>query len=407
MSLGDMSEKVGLFLSASGLPKMDVTSNTDPFAVMFMKDRKTGQLVKCGRTDVIMDTQAPQWPTQFILEYFFEATQEITIRLFDKDGSGSIDRENVGHEFIGEATFTLSQLMCSMGQKLVLKLTKGTNQGMLTIKGESVHVCHDIFHCDLIGSKLANKDGWFGKSDPFLRFFRIYEDGTFALVHETPRIDNNLNPQFRKLHIPMISLCNGDVDRPIKIEIWDHEESGKHQPMGQIETSVRGLLSNSGPMDVIELDKKKKDPKGYKNSGTLQCQNASIEIKPSFVDYVIGGCEISLICAIDFTGSNGAPTDPSSLHYIHPNPQFANQYQCAINAVGRILEDYDADKMYPVYGFGAKVKLPNGSYSLVQHCFPVYGGGVEVKGVDGILQAYRDCVQNVALSGPTLFSPII
>ena len=81
MSLGEMSEKVGLFLSASGLPKMDVTSNTDPFAVMFVKDRKTGQLVKCGRTDAIMDTQTPQWPTQFILEYFFEATQEITIRL--------------------------------------------------------------------------------------------------------------------------------------------------------------------------------------------------------------------------------------------------------------------------------------------------------------------------------------
>ena len=39
-----------------------------------------------------------------------------------------------------------------------------------------------------------------------------------------------------------------------------------------------------------------------------------------------------------------------------------------------------------MYGFGAKVKLPNGKYSDVQHSFPVYGGGLEVKGVDGILK---------------------
>jgi hypothetical protein len=49
----------------------------------------------------------------------------------------------------------------------------------------------------------------------------------------------------------------------------------------------------------------------------------------------------------------------------------------------------------------------NGQYSVVQHCFPVYGGGIEVHGTDGILQAYSDCVNAVALSGPTLFAPII
>lgn len=63
--------------------------------------------------------------------------------------------------------------------------------------------------------------------------------------------------------------------------------------------------------------------------------------------------------------------------------------------------------MYPVYGFGAKVKMPNGAFSPVQHCFPVYGGGVEVQGIDGIMRAYVDVIQNVALSGPTLFTPLI
>ncbi len=33
-----------------------------------------------------------------------------------------------------------------------------------------------------------------------------------------------------------------------------------------------------------------------------------------------------------------------------------NPYQNTIQAVGGILDNYDTDKMYPVYGFGAKVR---------------------------------------------------
>jgi hypothetical protein len=91
--------------------------------------------------------------------------------------------------------------------------------------------------------------------------------------------------------------------------------------------------------------------------------------------------------AIDFTGSNGDPMNPSSLHYIDRSGMGRmNQYQSAIAAVGQVLEEYDTDKRYPVFGFGARVRMPNGQFTAVQHCFPVYGGGVEVQGVQGILQ---------------------
>jgi hypothetical protein len=127
----------------------------------------------------------------------------------------------------------------------------------------------------------------------------------------------------------------------------------------------------------------------------------------SFIhQFIAGGLEISLCVAIDFTASNGDPNNPSSLHHINPHGGY-NSYQSAIAAVGAVLEPYDTDKSYPVYGFGAKIKQADGGYSGVQHCFPVYGGGVEVQGVSGIMQAYTDCLNNVALSGPTLFSPLI
>lgn len=73
--------------------------------------------------------------------------------------------------------------------------------------------------------------------------------------------------------------------------------------------------------------------------------------KPSFVDYLKGGLELNMIIAVDFTGSNGIPTSPSSLHYM--NPQGPNQYQAAIMAISNILMNYDSDKRIPCFGFGA------------------------------------------------------
>lgn len=43
--------------------------------------------------------------------------------------------------------------------------------------------------------------------------------------------------------------------------------------------------------------------------------------------------------AIDFTGSNGDPRFPQSLHYI--NPDGYNEYLAAIWAVGNVIQDYD------------------------------------------------------------------
>lgn len=49
--------------------------------------------------------------------------------------------------------------------------------------------------------------------------------------------------------------------------------------------------------------------------------------------------QMQFMVAIDFTASNGNPTHPSSLHYIHP--QQPNQYVAAIKAIGEIIQDYN------------------------------------------------------------------
>lgn len=105
-----------------------------------------------------------------------------------------------------------------------------------------------------------------------------------------------------------------------------------------------------------------------------------------------------MIVGIDFTASNGECHSPVSLHYLDPSGVKFNQYQDVIRSVGSILQPYDSDQMYPVYGFGARVRLPDGTQSPAQHCFPVYGGGYEVHGVEGILQVMRQIMTELCMT---------
>lgn len=82
--------------------------------------------------------------------------------------------------------------------------------------------------------------------------------------------------------------------------------------------------------------------------GSLDVRQFEMIERPSFVDYLRAGWGISLAVAIDFTASNGAPSTPSSLHYLGG----FNQYEAAINGVGPVIEPYDADQKFPTFGFG-------------------------------------------------------
>ena len=156
--------------------------------------------------------------------------QEVTVKVFDRDGNHPLT-EVRHHQLCGEVSFTLSSLMCSAGQQLTVDLHGGRSKGSVRVQAEAVTNTRDVFIGQFSGLKLENKDGFFGKSDPFLRIHILYENGSFGLAYQSPTIANNLNPVWDKVRISMVSLCNGDLDRPIKIEIWDEDSGGVYEYM--------------------------------------------------------------------------------------------------------------------------------------------------------------------------------
>src|SRR3990167_5846485 len=129
----------------------------------------------------------------------------------------------------------------------------------------------------------------------------------------------------------------------------------------------------------------------------------------NFLDYLKGGLNISLYLGIDFTASNGVVTDPKSLHYVNPsNPDTLNPYQQAVVTAADVLLEYDADKLVPVYGFGANLNFPNLKTTGASHCFPCSGEieNDEKFGIQGIFEAYNFAMRHISLNGPTNFEPL-
>lgn len=140
----------------------------------------------------------------------------------------------------------------------------------------------------------------------------------------------------------------------------------------------------------------------------IQVNSFEYKEKATFLQYVKSGLDINFMVAIDFTGSNGDPSSPTSLHYFNSS-LFANgqlnPYEQAIATVGGVLEFYDNDRFFPTYGFGACL---NGNRTS-SHCFAVNRNEADpnVFGVQGIIDAYHAIVPMIRFSGPTLFANVL
>ncbi|XP_033626686.1 copine-8-like isoform X1 [Asterias rubens] len=394
--------KVELTVSCRKLLDMDTFSKSDPICVMYVQAMGSTAYKEFGRSEVIMNNLNPNFVKKFVIDYFFEERQGLKFELYDVDCK-SHDLKK--HDFLGSAECTMGEIMGSSGCKLKKPL-KGPKKdsGTIIIKGEEMSACKDLLMIELKGDNLDKKD-FFGKSDPFLVFYRCNEDGSFTICHKTEVIKNTLNPRWKPFNIMVRALCNADYDRTIKVECYDWNRDGGHDLIGEFQTQTRELTKgpcNTNVYPVIHKEKQKKKKK-YANSGLVSVVACKVEPQYSFLDYIRGGSELSFTVAVDFTASNGDPRQTSSLHFM--NPYQPNSYLRAIWAVGEVIQDYDTDKLFPALGFGARIPPNMG----VSHEFFMNGHPTDpfCVGIEGVVAAYQKALATVQLYGPTLFAPII
>lgn len=399
--------KVEISVSCRKLKQKDLLSKSDPMCVLFMRHYETAPWQEIGRTEMIRDTIDPDFVNKFLVDYYFEERQHLMFKVYDVD-SKSVNLED--HDFLGQVTSTLGELVAYQGRQVKLQLTGLSGDcGSILLTVEEVLDCKRVIDMQWRGKKLDSKD-WFGKSDPYLKFYRANEDNTYTIVFRTEVVKRSLNPTWRPFTIQMRQLSGGDDDRTIRVACYDWDldgnlSSSSHDLIGEFHTNVRTLSQGPGPKNEYELinKNKKAKKKSYKNSGVVKLMSFRIGEQATFLDYIRGGLQMHFTVAVDFTASNGDPRDPASLHFL--DPVRPNAYAMAIRAVGEVIQDYDSDKMFPALGFGARLP-PDGR---VSHEFFLNGSATDpyCAGIQGVLEAYQRTLQSVQLYGPTNFSPVI
>lgn len=406
-----LSSLIELSILASKLRDRDVMSKSDPMLVLYIK-RRDGTIEELGRTEVCLNSLSPKWVTKLLVLYSFEEVQVLLFRVYDVDTSfKNVPIKKIvlqEQQFLGEMECVLSQIVTTPGQSVTRALQPSKEQaidvagmpdlGSLTVTAEEMVNSKFVVQIRVHGSDLDNKDV-FSKSDPFLAISKRNEGGSYTPVYKTEVKKNSLNPTWKTIQISLQQLCNGDMDCPLKFECFNFNASGRHDLIGALQTSVHGIQKCVNESSVLDLERGNSSNKA---GGKIHFNECSISSRPTFLDYITSGFELSFFVAIDFTASNGNPFQRDSLHYIDPSGRL-NAYQAAIHAVGEVLEYYDSDRQFSVWGFGGR---PSPDVP-VSHCFNLNKYSEEVSGVAGILEAYSEGIHNIRLAGPTIFGPII
>uniref|UniRef100_A0A672ZRP0 Copine VIII n=1 Tax=Sphaeramia orbicularis TaxID=375764 RepID=A0A672ZRP0_9TELE len=368
--------KVELTVSCRNLLDRDTFSKSDP-----SKKQHKQTHITFGRTEVIDNTLNPDFVRKFILDYFFEERQNLRFDLYDLDCKSDNLSKHVSVTFssaVHQSDICSPIIMhTSVGQYGI----PGKKCGTIIVRAEELSNCRESVMLQFCGNKLDKKD-FFGKSDPFLVFFRSNEDGSYTICHKTEVVKNTLDPVWQAFKIPVRALCNGDYDRSIKVEVYDWDRDGGHDFIGEFSTSYRQMSRSQSQFHIYEVT-------------LLSCL---VDTELSFLDYIRGGYVLTRVVLV-----SGNPSQPTSLHYM--SPYQLNDYAMALRAVGEIIQDYDSDKMFPALGFGAKLP-PDGR---VSHEFALNGNPQNpyCNGIEGVMEAYYQSLKSVRLYGPTHFSPVI
>ncbi|XP_045196054.2 copine-3-like isoform X2 [Mercenaria mercenaria] len=379
MSVSPLNHLTGstieLLISCTGLADLDEFTKSDPMCVLFFK--QFGQWKEFGRTEAIRDTLNPRFVESFMLEFDPALQQTLMFRVYDIDNR-TTDLKH--HDYVGSVEMTLTDLLdptknvCTSCKTLRVPGDPRA-RGIISITSEVVRESRDKVSLHVGGQKLG-KTGKILSSKPnvYLEISRSIDNIAFHPVHRTETLYKTQNPRWRPFEVGLQRLCNGDWDRQLEFSVWRHSGTGDYKMLGRKVTTLREL----------------------KILKTIDCQY-------SLMDYTRGGLKLNLTIAIDFTSSNGKPSEKLSLHDISSDK--GNQYTDVIESLGTLILNCNREQKLALFGFGARVDNSN----KVSHCFPLSNDwdNVHVNGIFSAINLYKNAVKKIRFAGPSKLKPML
>lgn len=409
------SEVVTLYFSCKKIKDADVFSKSDPYIKVYRysenANSKSAATEFLGMTEVIQDNLNPDFETGIKTDYFFEKSQRMKADLHDCD-----DPKTLKGDYLGSVDFTLGDILGSQyNLKVYPIMLKGKKHGRMIIRVEQENDLQK-FEMDFnVHFRNIPSTGFFSSR---VQFFEIRKQRVTHQVRSQLAVNDvgyekvdktdwqlvyrsdpqkGENNSFKIQKLKSSKICDNDFNLPLEIILMKYKKNGSHYRMAGKKIILSQLLG--GEINFV-LDNGPKIKSSSKIS--LVFSNFVKRNIFEFTDYLKGGLNLTQFVGIDFTASNGNPSNPKSLHYIKHGS--LNQYQRAILSLGEILEKYNNNGVLPCYGFGAR--LPNGVTSFD---FPLNLNfeAPFLRNYGEMFQCYQNIFSQISLSGPTNFAPLI
>ena len=358
-NVDDLNEKIALKISITGIEK-GAQYTVQLFSIFGKSNTPLNDPQTCIFDEI---TNTAVLTTSIIMTYYFEKAQPLMV---------SINRMGGSNPRSFRIDTTLGCIMGSRKNTLIKQIPEGNGE-ILNIAAEKLQNTEDILVFRLDVRPIGNVN--FRESKNKLVFHMT--NGSKSPIYNSECL-NDVG-KFSDVKIPAGILGQGIILSFI---------NNKKKVVSEVQTNIQELI-NKKSFNVIN------NKKNYQI-----ISNSFLTRNYTFVDYLKAGVQIGLSIAIDFTGSNGNPNDPRSLHFI--GGQEPNQYERAIYACGNIMAYYDYDQLFPCYGFGAKINnTPCPLFNLNFQQNP------NVHLIENIIQEYHKALNSVRLWGPTNFGPIL
>merc|ERR1719219_199400 len=129
------------------------------------------------------------------------------------------------------------------------------------------------------------------------------------MLYRSEVIKKTLNPSWKPLEIAKVRMENPSL----RVKVYDWDDGSANDFIGEFNLPDIECLEAGAQFSLIRPKKKYSSKKP--NSGTFHFRKFKMKTKKKFLDYVQAGLRLNFSCAIDFTGSNGDPRQPNSLHF--------------------------------------------------------------------------------------------
>ena len=345
------------------------------------------------------NNQTINFENSFLFPYYFEVEQALRFTIKNVNSNKMLIIDTI-----------VGMLMGSKSQSLALNLNQQVIPGDLFIQASPVknininakmkfsvkfeteiNQPYFIIKRGTISNTVVSPDtnNFKGEEEKF-----VYDNKNWLNVYKSEVLPTNQNSiyYFAEVTISSQLLCNGNLSKPLLIEFYDFLNNKSHG-------YAIFLLENFNSNNAMKYNLYNESRSNLTAVVSLEC---NLIRQYSFVEYLAGGLQICLFIAIDFTQSNGDPSEFNSLHYIGGN--IPNSYEKVIKTCGDIVAYYDADQLFPVFGYGAILPETH----QVNHCFNLnFQVDPNVNTINGVINVYRNSLKFIRLYGPTILAPII